>query len=116
MKIAVPVWDNGISPVFDSSRLLVIADVENGTVISKHYEPLNSDLPFSRAAKLSDLGIKVLICGAVSQSLANMVEAQGIRVIPFVTGDVNQVLDAYLKGVISMSRFRMPGCDQRGHS
>lgn len=110
IKVALTVWENRISPVFDSARMLLIANIENKTVKSRRYEPFYSELSLRRAAKMSDLGVKVLICGAVSQPLANMVEAYGIELIPFVTGDVNQVLDAYLKDILSTPNFRMPGC------
>lgn len=114
MKVALTVWENRISPVFDSARMLLIANIENKTVKSRRYEPFDSELSLRRAGKLSDLGIKVLICGAISQPLANMVEAYGIHLIPFVVGGVNQVLDAYLKGILSSPNFRMSGCKAKG--
>jgi len=113
MRVALTVWENRISPLFDSARSLFIVEVENGKVLRKYYEPFNSDVPFSKPAKLSDLGVQVLVCGAVSESLANMVEAQGIRTVPFVAGEVNRVLDAYLKGILSDPDFRMPGWEKR---
>ena len=110
MEVALTVWENRISPVFDSARMLLIANIENKMVTSRCYEPFYSDLPLHRAARLSDLGVRVLICGAVSQPLANMIEAYGIELIPFVAGDVNQVLEAYIKDSLSTPNFRMPGC------
>lgn len=98
--------------------MLLIADVENKTVTSRFYEPFHSELPLCRAAKLSDLSIKILICRAVSQPLANMIEAYGIQLIPFVAGDLDQVLSIYLKDILSNPNFRMPGCKagRRGRS
>ncbi len=116
MKVALTVWENRISPVFDSAHMLLIANIENKMVTSRHYEPFYPKLPLRRAAKLSDLGVRALICGAVSQPFANMIEAYGIELIPFVAGDVNQVLDAYLKDILSTPNFRMPGCEARRRS
>jgi len=113
MKVALTVWESRVSPVFDSARMALIAEVENAVVVNRHYEPLGSELPLSRAVKLSELGVMVLICGAISQLFADMVEAHGIRVVPFITGNVNQVLDAYLKGLLHMPSFQMPGCGMR---
>jgi predicted Fe-Mo cluster-binding NifX family protein len=113
MRVALSVWENRISPVFDSTRMLLIADVENHAVTSRRYEPFSFELPLSRAAKLSDLSVKILICGAISQPLANMIEGYGIRIIPFVAGDVDQILNAYLKDILSTPNFRMPGCAAR---
>jgi predicted Fe-Mo cluster-binding NifX family protein len=109
MKIAFTVWENRISPAFDFARLLLIAEVNNGTVTTKYHAPFHSELAFSRAAELADMQVEVVICGAISQPLSNMIEGYGIRIVPFVTGEVNRVLDAYLKGSLSKSDIRMPG-------
>ena len=113
VKIALTVWQGRISPVFDSARTLLIADVESGIVVDRHYESLGLELPFSRAEKLSELGAEVLICGAISRIFANVVETNGIQIIPFINGNVNSVLDAYLKGLLLMPPFQMPGCGMR---
>jgi len=111
MKVALTVWRNGISPVFDSARMLLIADVENEEVTSTCYKLFHSELPHCRAAELFDLQIKVLICGAISQICVNMIETHEITIFPFITGEVNQVIDAYSKGLLSAPNFQMPGCN-----
>ncbi len=113
VKVALTVWENRISPVFDFARMLLVADIENGVVLNRHYEPFCSDRILRRVAMLSDLNVGVLICGAVSEPTANMIEARGIRLVPFVTGSVSQVLDAYIKNILSAPDFRMPGCGGR---
>ena len=109
MKVALTIWEGRISPVFDSARMLLIVDIENRTVTGKHYEPFHSVWPSYRGARLFDLGINVLICGAVSHFFATMVEVYDIRIISFVRGDANDVLSAYLTGTLSTPQFRMPG-------
>ncbi len=113
MKIGITVWKNRISPLFDSAQMLLITEIKNGTITGKHYEPIHLNLPSSKAIRIYNLGVKVVICGAISYFLANIIEAYGIRIIPFVAGDVNQVLDAYLKGNLPTSNFQMPGCGIR---
>ncbi len=113
VKVALTVWENRISPVFDSARVLLVVDIGNGVILSRHYEPFCSDRILRRVAMLSDLNVGVLICGAVSEPVANMIEARGVRLVPFVTGNVNQVLDAYLKNILAAPDFRMPGCGGR---
>lgn len=113
MKVALTVWENRISPVFDSARMLLIVEIGNAMIVGKRYEPFQPDLPVYRAAKLFELGVTVLICGAVSQLFANMIEAWGIRMIPFVAGEANEILDAYLKQMPVSRIFRMPGCRNR---
>ena len=113
MKLALTVWENRISPVFDCAQTLLVVDITGDMPTGKHFEPFRYESPFSRATKLSDLGVKVLICGAVSDSFANIVETYGIRIIPFVAGAVDEVLDAYLTGGLYNAKFRMPGCGSR---
>jgi len=110
MKVALTVWENRISPLFDCARTLLIVDIADQTEPGRYFEPFHCESPSSRAAKLSDLKVQVLICGAVSDIFANMIEAHGIRIIPFVAGDVDEVIDAYLRGAIFSSKFQMPGC------
>ena len=110
MKVALTVWENRISPLFDCARMLLIVDIADQTETGRYFVPFHCESPFSRAAKLSDLGVQVLICGAVSDLFANMIETYGIRIIPFVAGPVDEVIDAYLTGAIFSSKFQMPGC------
>ena len=116
MKVALTVCENRISPLFDCARTLLIVDIADQTATGRDVASFHYESPFSRAAKLSDLGVKVLICGAVSDQFANMIEANGIRIIPFVAGAIDEVLDAYLTGALSSSKFRMPGCGSKGDS
>lgn len=110
MKLAVAVWKNRISPLLDSASVLLVARIEGGVIASSHYETVRSQVLSSKAISIYSMGVKVVICGAVSHFLENMIEAYGIRIIPFIAGDVNQVIEAYLKGNLSAAKFRMPGC------
>jgi len=94
--------------------MLLIVDIVDRTATGRHFEPFHYESPFSRARKLSDLEIEVLICGAVSNPFAYIIESYGIKIIPFVAGAVDEVLDAYLTGAFSSSKFRMPGYGSKG--
>ena len=113
MKVALTVWENRISPMFDCARMLLIATIENQKVTHTRYEPLPSKHPTAKAKVLFDLDINVLICGAISNFFANMIEAYGIRIVSFITGEVRQVLDVYAKGLLPHSSFQMPGVEGR---
>ena len=114
MKVGLPVWENRISPVIDFAHEILIAEIENLGVISRQYQPFDPHLPpFSQAANLSGLGVEILICGAVSQVLEDMVRSYGIRVISAISGNVDEVLQAYLKGGLSNRKYRMPGSGRK---
>ncbi len=111
--IALAIWKDRISPVFDSSQVVLIVDIENGTEISRRNVTLEAHTPLSRARELSDLGVQVLICGAISLTFANAIESMGINIIPFVAGDINPVIRLFLEGTVLNSDFLMPGCRRK---
>jgi len=113
-RIGIPVWQGRVSPVFDTAgRLLVVeADGDREMVRSESSLP-DTRLP-RRVGRLAELGVEVLICGGISRPLLGMVTGSGIRVVPWVAGDVQEVLEAYLGGRLLDPRFLMPGCMGRG--
>ncbi|MEJ2657878.1 MAG: NifB/NifX family molybdenum-iron cluster-binding protein [Desulfobacterales bacterium] len=115
MKMALTVWENRISPVFDAARMLLVVEIENTKIISRHYEPFHPELPTRLVVRLAQLNVAVLICGAISEMPANILEANGIKLIPFITGDAGEVIDAYVKEVPFMPAFLMPGCSHKRH-
>jgi predicted Fe-Mo cluster-binding NifX family protein len=109
MKVVLTVWENRISPVADSARQLLVVDVENQTIRDKRTEYLNRESVFYRARRLADLEVKIFICGAISDFFASLVEGYGIRLIPFIRGQADEVLDAYLEDCLRSPRFVMTG-------
>jgi len=110
MKIAIPVWEKGISPVFDTASRLLVVEVEDQKEASR-FEIYLDEQDFSRrCVRIRNLGIDILICGAISRPYSRMLMASGIKVIPELSGQAGDVLDAYLQGnLFSSSRFQMPG-------
>lgn len=113
MKIAVTVWGNRISPVFDSARTVLVAEVKDNKVVEKRYESIDWDAaPVPETLK--DMGVSVLICGAISRIPANGIISSGISLIPFVTGNAAQVLNMYLNNDPVPPSCFMPGCGKCG--
>jgi predicted Fe-Mo cluster-binding NifX family protein len=109
MKIAIPVWNGFVSSVFDFAHKLLLVDIKNGREINRSEVDLKAESLLQRAGNLKNLGVDVLICGAVSRALADMIAASGIQVLPFVTGRVAEVLQGYLTGRLVQPQFAMPG-------
>lgn len=113
MRVAIPVWNGRVSPVFDAAGRVVLVDVENGLERARREEVLRESFLGQRARRLGELGVNVLICGAISRPLAALMEASGITVLPWTAGPVDDVLQAYLAGGLPNARWRMPGCGGR---
>lgn len=110
MKVAIPVWSDQVSTVFDFARHLLLVKLDEGKEISRGELRIQEGSPIFRAKRLSRLGVEVLICGAISRPLARIVASHGIEIIPFISGTVNDVLNAYLTGRLADPRFCLPGC------
>jgi len=110
MKIAVPIYNDSVSNVFDFAHRLLLVDIENGKEANRSEVALESQLLPQRASQLKSLEVDVLVCGAISRVLANMVTTSGIQVLPYITGSINDVLKAYLAGQLVQPQFTMPGC------
>lgn len=113
MKIAIPHWQGRISPVFDVSNELCLLRIEKGREIERHYYVLTHWNVFKRTKEMCDLGVNVLLCGAVSNALETALISSGIRVVGFLCGDLNEVVHAFLQGESVHNRFLMPGALQR---
>jgi predicted Fe-Mo cluster-binding NifX family protein len=79
--------------------------VDNRTV------PMKGASIFERAGELKKLGIQVIICGAVGEAFYNLLKEADIDLVCGITGDIDEVIDAYRNGTLGQARFRMPGFD-----
>ena len=113
MRIGITVWGNIISPVFDAARTMLVADVHTDGIVNKEKYWLHAGSPVLQVETLRRTGVNVLICGAISEVPANMIEGAGIRLIPFIRGNVEEVLNAYLRQQLPTPDFMMPGCGNR---
>jgi predicted Fe-Mo cluster-binding NifX family protein len=112
MKVSVSTWNGRISPVFDVARTLLVLEVGDAGIVERRELPLG-DTQAGRIERITDAGINVLLCGAISVPLSGMLAARGVRVVAFISGDVEEVIQAYLAGALDCPRFAMPGCGRR---
>src|SRR5665647_74324 len=110
MKTAFATWDDRIAPVFDIARRIHVVEAASGRIVAETGEVLADDLPVQKALRLLELGVGTLVCGAISRPFHEMVAAYGIQVIPFVAGDLSEVIEAWLTGDLERDNFAMPGC------
>jgi predicted Fe-Mo cluster-binding NifX family protein len=115
MRVALTVWEGRISPVFDVSRQALIVTIENGAATGRHNESIEAPTAHLKIARLVELGVHVLICGAISEPLQYELVLRGIKVFGFVAGDLEDVLRAFLVGRLVGSSLAMPGCRSNQH-
>ena len=110
MKIAIPIFENRISPRFDFSPEMWVIEVERGKVVGQEkFSTANLNLP-QRLERITSNGVDKVICGGIDGSSRDQLGSRGIDVVQDVIGDADIVFDLFMKG-----RLR-PGfcCEKRG--
>jgi predicted Fe-Mo cluster-binding NifX family protein len=110
LKAAFTVWNKRVAPVFDTAGEVLIVDVEEGDISAEYKVSLPVDNLAEKITLLKSTGAEVLICGAVSREAEEQVVAQGIQVFSFVSGEINEVIQAWLNNDLGKGPFIMPGC------
>jgi predicted Fe-Mo cluster-binding NifX family protein len=104
MKLAMPVCAGRIATVLDFAHELLVVELDRGHEISR------SEVKLHEAKQLAGHGVHVLICGAISRSLAAVLAGEGIEIIPLVSGPFEDVLASYLDGQLTDADYLLPGC------
>ena len=55
------------------------------------------------------MGVNVIICCAVGEVMAHMIQGLDIELVYGIVGDVNKVLEAYFSNRLDDDAFHMPG-------
>ncbi|MEE4311355.1 MAG: NifB/NifX family molybdenum-iron cluster-binding protein [candidate division KSB1 bacterium] len=114
MLLALAAYENRIASVFESLDRFLIVDFKDREchIVStvKVNNPDFSNLMAIMKTNHADL----LICGAINRCCRQLVEGQGIRIIPWVKGEIDHVMDAFSQDNLNSGDFIMPGCRRRG--
>jgi predicted Fe-Mo cluster-binding NifX family protein len=108
MKLAIAVWEGRVSGVFDFAQKALLVDLTSDREVGRTEMMLSGQGP-GRLARLRQVGVDTVICGAISRPLALRASVCGIRLLPYVTGPVDDVIEAYRKGELESQRFVLPG-------
>jgi predicted Fe-Mo cluster-binding NifX family protein len=110
MRIAIPYRMERVSPVFDVAKHLLLVDIENSSEVARDTKTIDDADLMDRVRYVEDLDVDLLICGAISRPLAQILEAKGIEVIGQICGNTEEILQAFLQGGLNDQSFLMPGC------
>jgi predicted Fe-Mo cluster-binding NifX family protein len=113
MRIAIPLWQGRVSPVFDEANRILLVEILERQERHRQEETLTARNPFERAQLLPKLGVDLLICGMISQTQQTALNSTGIRIIPCICGAIEEVIAAFLDGRLENGALLMPGCRRR---
>jgi predicted Fe-Mo cluster-binding NifX family protein len=110
MGIVITIWGNRISPVFDSSKTLLIVEIAGNRIVNRSQESFAPDKLKFLERRLKELNISTVISGAISEKPAQFIEDSGFVLIPFISGFVDDVLESIKNNEPITPKFLMPGC------
>ena len=106
LTVAITIWNGTVSPLFDAAgTLLVIHPDQRRETID-----ITSLLLLQRIAVLEEKRVQALICGAISQMGLAILSSKGIKGVPWVRGDAEEVYRAFSSSSLATERFALPGC------
>ncbi|MCP4726476.1 MAG: hypothetical protein GY863_15630 [bacterium] len=98
MKVAIPIFGTRVSPRFTSSDRFLVVDTQDGEILNKETIPFNDPHPLRCSRFLMDRGVEMIICGGINRFSEQQLNFNGIKVFPWITGEVNDVLQCFLQG------------------
>jgi predicted Fe-Mo cluster-binding NifX family protein len=111
LRAAIPVFMGRVSPVLDTCTQIGILEPDRNQEIVHRTFPVKSNSIYERTDEIKKLGVGVVICGAVSDAFFNLLRENDIDLVCGITGDIEEVIEAYRNGTLTQARFRMPGSE-----
>jgi predicted Fe-Mo cluster-binding NifX family protein len=108
MRVCLACFETRLAAVFENASELRLYKVCDDNICPVGHLPLPSKDPTDTISATLACGADLLICGAVCGRTRNTLEASGLRVIPWVGGTIEKVLEAYTTQ--TLDNLAMPGC------
>ncbi len=96
MKVAVPHHAGEVAPCFEYSAHISIFSIRGFKVVGKMDFDLQSREALDRVRLLRDQEVEALICGGLQASFEDLLRASGIKVISWVAGSVEDLLERFI--------------------
>ena len=116
MKIAVT-YDNGnVFQHFGKTEFFKVYEVEDNKVVSSEVIGSNGSGHGALAGLLAGQSVDVLICGGIGGGAQSALAEAGVELCAGAQGNVDQVVEAYLKGELVSTGANCDHHHEEGHS
>ena len=105
MNIAIPFFRNRISNRLDCSENFLIVTIEDGDIKKRRNIRLVHNKPSALACILKEFEIDILICNGITDFYLNKLDNMPFQIIPWIWGDVEDVLNQILNRCVECSAF-----------
>ena len=113
--LAVPVYQERISPLLDVAKKFTLYEIHDGEIRQKIYINIHEDNESLRIEKLKELGVSVIIGGAVSCFVSDIIHSKNIRLISWASGLVDNIVESYIKGDLKQDQLDNQQCRRKKH-
>ncbi|NOX88132.1 MAG: hypothetical protein GXO77_03835 [Calditrichaeota bacterium] len=96
MRLAMPLWQNRVAPVFDTCSKIKLYDIEKGKIIGIETINLRNMSVGQRLRAIYGQNVEVLVCNGVSLFYRACLQTHYIRVFPNIYGKEEQVLKSII--------------------
>jgi predicted Fe-Mo cluster-binding NifX family protein len=80
---------------------MLLVNIKDGTIIRRQETRWVHLNPLERIHLLLQERVKVVICGGLTETCGSLLREAGIEVIPWVRGEIEEVLLQYIHGTLS---------------
>ena len=108
-RIAIPIFQNRISPVLDACRNLMVVDIEDGKESRLMIISLAGMTCLERSATIFRRRIDTIICAGISDLMSRYMTGRGINLVSGIAGDADRIIEAYCQHRLCDDRYLMPG-------
>lgn len=100
MKLAVNYENGNVFQHFGQTKEFKVFEIEDGQIQSSSLLEADPQGHAALASQLINENVDVVICGSLGMRMLNLLQGANIQVCANVSGDVDQVVQAYLDGTL----------------
>ena len=97
-KVALSVFKNQISSRLDSANNVLLLTIDNEQIKESRRIKFITGNPLEKMQKIIQLDPDVLICGGITNLCDTKLKESRIKVIPWVKGNTEDILNQFLEG------------------
>jgi predicted Fe-Mo cluster-binding NifX family protein len=109
MTIAIPLFGSRVSPRFDHAPNMLLITADGEKITGRERCSMGAQNSLARVNWLCQRGVDVVICGGISRFSLRSLTRRGLRVFPWVTGDIEEVIQLLLSGQLRSGLVIGPG-------
>ena len=84
MRVAIPIWEGRVSPVFDVAEKILLEEISSELLKLDQELTVSEKDPFERARFLKAFGAEIVICCALSRPHQIALTSAGRRLGPYL--------------------------------